>query len=197
MTNPRQRKKQKRVKIKKKKKVLRKNLSLPIQYDPVLSKNWEKKQSLEKNYERLGLIAKPNKKRNVSQRECNTNRSLLNKNNTLKLQPNEALIQRDDEGNVIKVIYGKKREFDDSSDNDLEIEENLQQTEAVRELKKRVERGVKIERKLSKNETLFLEKLINRYGDNVDAMAKDIKLNVMQQTAADIQRRIKKLKKGN
>lgn len=49
-------------------------------------------------------------------------------------------------------------------------------------------------RYLSERETEWLEKLVAKYGDDTRAMARDPKLNPMQQTAADIAKRLKKFK---
>lgn len=46
----------------------------------------------------------------------------------------------------------------------------------------------------SEREREWLGRLVAKYGDDTAAMARDRKLNPMQQTAADIARRIKKMK---
>lgn len=194
MTNPRQRKKLKRPKLQKRKKVSKNNIWTSIGYSPV-SSNWEKKQTLIQNYRRLGLVARPNQKTGGSETN-DSDISFFSETNLSKLQPNEARIERDDKGNIIGIIYGKQREFDDESDdNVMQIEEKVPKTDVIRELKKRAARYVKVDKKLSKNETYFLKRLIDRYGDNVEAMAKDIKLNIMQETVGTLQRKINKLKK--
>lgn len=53
---------------------------------------------------------------------------------------------------------------------------------------------VKKPRHMSEREAEWLTKLVQRYGDDYEAMARDHKLNPMQQTAADIRRRAGKLK---
>ena len=54
--------------------------------------------------------------------------------------------------------------------------------------------GIKRERHQSEGEREWLEKLTARWGDDYAAMAKDKRLNPMQQTAADIKRRLNKMK---
>ena len=49
----------------------------------------------------------------------------------------------------------------------------------------------------SKREEEWLERLIQKYGDDTAQMAKDRKLNPMQQTEADIARRLKKMRARN
>jgi len=48
----------------------------------------------------------------------------------------------------------------------------------------------------SEGEKQFLERLIAKYGDDYERMARDIKLNRYQQTASDLRRRIQKYKKS-
>jgi nucleolar protein 16 len=47
-------------------------------------------------------------------------------------------------------------------------------------------------RQQSKREEEWIERLVSRHGDNVKAMVRDRKLNPMQQTEGDIQRRLRK-----
>lgn len=51
---------------------------------------------------------------------------------------------------------------------------------------------VKIPRTKSQRETEWLQRLTDRYGDDTAAMARDHRLNPMQQTASDIARRIRR-----
>ena len=50
-------------------------------------------------------------------------------------------------------------------------------------------------RHTSEREREWLERLVARHGDDTRAMARDAKLNPMQQTAADIAKRIKKMQR--
>jgi nucleolar protein 16 len=52
----------------------------------------------------------------------------------------------------------------------------------------------KKERKQSEREREWIEKLVAKYGDDYQKMARDMRLNPMQQTAADIGRRVSKWK---
>ncbi len=47
-------------------------------------------------------------------------------------------------------------------------------------------------RRQSDREVEWLQRLVERHADDTAAMASDMKLNPMQQTAADIRRRLKK-----
>ncbi|KAM7201753.1 nucleolar protein 16 [Naviculisporaceae sp. PSN 640] len=57
--------------------------------------------------------------------------------------------------------------------------------EASRPVEKRV-------RHQSERELEFLQRLVDKHGDDVDAMVRDMKLNPMQQTRGDLNRRLKK-----
>ncbi|EMR11590.1 hypothetical protein PNEG_00034 [Pneumocystis murina B123] len=193
MTNPRQHKKRKKIKLKKRKKTSNKSSSVSICLGPILSEKWKKEKTLEQNYRELGIVLKQNKEKESPRKAEESNGFFSNKKNLLKLKPNEAQILRDDQGNIIKVIYEKQYDFDDEL-NEIAMENTKAKTQVIEELKNKIKNNIKFNRRPSQNEINFLNRLIELYGDNVDAMAKDIKLNPMQQTAADLRRRISKLK---
>lgn len=65
----------------------------------------------------------------------------------------------------------------------------------VRQLEEAAKNGVrKASRAQSQRETEWLERLVKKYGDDYERMARDMRLNPMQQTAADIRKRVKKWK---
>lgn len=67
-------------------------------------------------------------------------------------------------------------------------------TDVVRELVEQARNPApKKARHLSEREAEWLHKLVAKHGDDTRAMARDARLNPMQQTAADIARRLKKL----
>jgi nucleolar protein 16 len=67
----------------------------------------------------------------------------------------------------------------------------------VRQLEAEARRPVeKKVRHQSEREKEWLARLVERHGDDTAAMARDMKLNPMQQTEADIARRIKKWKES-
>jgi nucleolar protein 16 len=72
------------------------------------------------------------------------------------------------------------------------------QNEIVKKLEEQAANGPeKKERKQSDREKEWIERLVGRYGDNYAKMARDMKLNPMQQTEADIRRRVAKWKKAS
>lgn len=71
--------------------------------------------------------------------------------------------------------------------------EEEQVNPVIRELEEAAKNGErKAPRKQSQREEEWLERLVARYGDDYGRMARDRKLNPMQQTEADIKKRVKK-----
>ena len=67
----------------------------------------------------------------------------------------------------------------------------------IRELEREARRPVyKLPRQQSGRELGWLERLVEAHGEDTEAMARDGRLNPMQQTAGDLARRIRKMKKG-
>ncbi|GAP84184.1 putative nucleolar protein 16 [Rosellinia necatrix] len=72
-----------------------------------------------------------------------------------------------------------------------------EQNEIIRQLEGEANRPVvKKPRAASTREADWLQALVDRHGDDTAAMARDAKLNPMQQTGADIAKRLRKWKKG-
>lgn len=113
------------------------------------------------------------------------------------LAPGEARIERDEHGAVVKVIYGKSAEealdYDGPSSNAAPAK-----TEIVRKLEEQAALGERRrEREQSEREKEWIERLVERYGrGEYKRMARDVKLNPYQQTAADIRRRVVKWEKS-
>ncbi|KAI1284633.1 ribosome biogenesis protein Nop16 [Xylaria sp. FL0933] len=124
----------------------------------------------------------------------------------------EVQVERDADGKIVRVISTEKRkrpnplndplvEFD--TDSEAEEEEDAEewggfegeQNEIVRQLEEEASRPVeKKPRTASTREVEWLQSLVDRHGNDTAAMARDRKLNPMQQTAADIARRMRKWK---
>ena len=124
----------------------------------------------------------------------------------------EARVERDADGKIIRVLPGKANPLNDplnALDSDSEadeeeekeyeewggIRENGNETEVVKELIAEARNPVeKKPRYPSEREKEWLERLVGKYGDDYERMARDMKLNPMQQTAGDLKKRIQKLK---
>ncbi|KAH7318368.1 ribosome biogenesis protein Nop16 [Stachybotrys elegans] len=188
----------------------------------IIAKNWDKKETLAQNYQRLGLVArlraapggtetllstKAAKTRAPSQRDpfgaTTAGESIVS----------EARVERDADGNIIRVIHARSNPLNDplsafdtdSEAGDAQEDEDAEEwggiddenaTEVVKSLVEESRNPVeKKPRHQSDREREWLESLMAKHGDDVAAMARDRKLNPMQQTAADISKRIKKLNK--
>lgn len=55
----------------------------------------------------------------------------------------------------------------------------------------------KYKRKQSEGERAFIEELVEKYGDDYEKMARDVKINYMQRSAGDLKRRVKKWREAN
>lgn len=126
----------------------------------------------------------------------------------------EIEVERDPEtGAILRVTGQKEEKFNplndplnelEESDNEMEWNgfamvperrENEEQNPVISELEEAARNGVrKAPRKQSDREGEWLERLVNKYGDDYGRMSRDNKLNPMQQTAADIKKRVKKWK---
>ncbi|KAK1253464.1 hypothetical protein MKX07_001541 [Trichoderma sp. CBMAI-0711] len=123
----------------------------------------------------------------------------------------EAKVERDAAGNIVRVLGRKANPLNDplnelessseqEDDDDGEEwgginDDGVGTTEVVKSLIEEAKNPAPPKvRYLSERETEWLESLVAKYGDDTRAMARDMKLNPMQQTAADIAKRLKKLK---
>jgi nucleolar protein 16 len=104
---------------------------------------------------------------------------------------NDPLNELDDQSSEDGSADGAERGGMGGSDGDGDRRE----TEVVRELERQAARPVdKPVRHQSGREVEWLERLVASHGDDTAAMARDMKLNPMQQTEADIARRMRKWK---
>ncbi len=125
-------------------------------------------------------------------------------------------MERDASGRITRVLRDSNpladplNEFDSDSDSEERRKEeaekqrryeewsgfdadNADRPEVVRALEREANRPVeKTVRRQSTREVEWLGRLVERHGGDVGAMARDRRLNPMQQTAADIGRRLRK-----
>jgi nucleolar protein 16 len=178
-----------------------------------LSTYRNQKETLVQNYRRLGLTSRLNtatggieKLRPGNESKTSTTSKLAISNAIPKtFSPTEAKVERDPKtGKILRVIHAPKSNplndplNSDSEDEDMDGEEfggfdNEEKNDIVRQLEEQALMvPEKKERKQSDREREWIERLVGKYGDDYGKMARDMKLNPMQQTSADIKRRVGK-----
>ncbi|RCK55348.1 Nucleolar protein 16 [Candida viswanathii] len=196
-----------------------KQRDINIYSNSIIAANWDKSLTLKQNYKRLGLRAKlgtsagGDEQKVVSLSEIQAKREKKNKNSKnapsideignlddpSQIPEGEARLIRDPETNeVIKVIYGTMK-VDGKDKDDDEEEEGAENPSVVQQLEEYAKQHSKVrkERHLSDRESEWLKSLYEKYGDDYDKMKWDKKLNVYQQTAGELKRKINKWKKAN
>ncbi|KAF8865887.1 hypothetical protein BDZ45DRAFT_668300 [Acephala macrosclerotiorum] len=184
----------------------------------IIAANWNQKETLTQNYRRLGLTSRLNsatggieKHRAGTESKSSTSSKLAITNAIPKtIAPTEARVERDETGKIIRVIHAKSRPnpLNDplNSDSDEEMAddgegfegfdgEKIEQNEIVKQLEEQASMGAPpTERKQSDREKEWIERLVAKYGEDYIKMSGDMRLNPMQQTPADIKRRVGKWK---
>ncbi|KAF2644109.1 hypothetical protein P280DRAFT_376094, partial [Massarina eburnea CBS 473.64] len=126
------------------------------------------------------------------------------------IEPEEIEVERDPEtGAILRIIGEDKPNNNPLNDplNDVEedddeadewngfamVPEQRSDNPVIRQLEEAAMNGLKkAPRTQSQREAEWLERLVAKYGEDYGAMNRDRKLNPMQQTAADIKKRVKK-----
>ncbi|KAG7699300.1 hypothetical protein KL930_004652 [Ogataea haglerorum] len=175
----------------------------------IIAANWDPKLSLSQNYEKMGLKVRLSQQTGGVEKkitpqfpesddefvvdETEEEEEERKSDSKDSLDPADipegtAKLVRDDEGNVIKVIYGTKKLTE-------EVQEEKPPTEVVKKLEELAQQKVVKERKQSAREVDWLADLYNKYGDDYEKMKWDKKLNPYQHSAGELKKRITKWKK--
>lgn len=179
----------------------------------------DRNSTLSQNYKRLGLSAKleaatggieKRGKENEQPASADTLAIPVDRK-TGKFVPEHVQVERDPatgrilrvlrpeetEDNVFNPLNDPLIEITDSMDVFTDVQSNGVIAELEREAAEEGERlAKKRPRQQSQREEEWIAKLVEKHGENVKAMAKDRKLNPMQQTEGDIGRRLKKWTKS-
>lgn len=157
----------------------------------------DKKQTLAQNYKRLGLVSRLNKRSGGIEKSLSSITAASSKPAapSTKLAPGEARIERDEDGNIVNIIYGKSAEEALNDDDDMEEEGEDESTDIVKALEEQASFAVATERSQSEREKEWVEALVQKYKRDYSKMVWDRKLNPYQQTEGDIKRRIVKWEK--
>ncbi|EGV59956.1 Nucleolar protein 16 [Yamadazyma tenuis] len=182
-----------------------KHARVKIFSNPLIKEKWDSSLTLQQNYKKLGLRAKlghiaggvdrPLQKYSDGPKDDPATvkpEDVEQTEDPAQIPEGEARIIRDPDTNeVIKVIYGTMK--GNSTQNQKE------DSEVVQELQKTALKNASIvkERVQSERESDWLTSLYEKYGDDYEKMKWDKKLNIYQQSAGDLKRRIIKWKKAN
>ena len=111
------------------------------------------------------------------------------------LKPGEGLIQRDDEGNVIRVIVGRRKTHDEILEEEPEAVEA--KTEVVRQLEEQAKNAHKNIKYQSTYQQHWVAQLIDKHGDDYRAMFWDTDLNQNQMTENQLKKKCTQFLKQN
>ncbi|GAA5816416.1 hypothetical protein MFLAVUS_009945 [Mucor flavus] len=177
-----------------------------IHGNSIIKANWNKKLTLRQNYEKLGLLTSLNGQTGGKEKNLPDSKMVESEDTEPKelkelteedieeikktLGPGEGLIQRDDDGNIIRVIYGEEKTHDEILDAEVPAVEA--KTDVVRALEAQAANAFHREKFASEFELDWIQKLINKHGDDYKAMFWDKELNVYQQTAAQLKKKCEK-----
>lgn len=174
-----------------------------------------KSETLTQNYRRLGLASRLNavtggveKLRGGSSQSktSTTSRLAISAIAPKEIAPSEARVERDPKtGKILRVIHEdrKPNPLNDPLNSESEVEDfegfgdggtsKERRNEIVTQLEDHAARPEKKkERYQSKREREWIERLVEKHGDAYEKMFWDRKLNPMQQTVADIKKRVEK-----
>lgn len=172
----------------------------------------DKKETLSQNYSRFGLVSKLGATGLSSKSTTKKTKSTTPAPNPLAHNPSdrglirvqEVKVERDAQGRITRVIRDAnplRDPLNDVLDSDSEDGNDGEEwggidaaaPRVVRELEREAAQPTeKLVRHQSEREMEWLGDLVAKHGEDVAAMARDAKLNRMQQTAADIRKRLRK-----
>lgn len=167
------------------------------------------------NYRRLGLVARLKAPTGGSERKLHgkpaaaapSRRSSFAIATAEESILSEVRVERDADGNITRIIRGDENPLNDplnalesdGEEGDAAMEEwgGFDDPDATDVVKSLIEESKnpaeKKPRHQSEREMEWLGRLVAKYGEDSAAMARDRRLNPMQQTAADISKRIRKM----
>lgn len=177
-----------------------KQKKVTVKGNAIIAANWDEKLTLAQNYKKLGLRAKLQTPAGGEEKDITLGSQLekeVEKPEIAPLAPTEGRIVRHADGTTT-VEYGKNRSYDSSDDEDDEEEwTGFGETDVVRQLEEMAKHEIKKPRVQSEREQDWVAQIYNKHGDDYEAMFRDRKLNIYQQSIGDLRRRVNKWKKAN
>ena len=175
----------------------------------------DKAQTFRQNYNRLGLASRLNsstggveRTRSIASKGFTSGTDSLIITSSVKksLIPGEVKVERDASGNIARIIRTDRTRTNPlndplnemASDNEngaleVKVVEDRPTKGIVGELIVQSENvALKTPRKQSKREEEWVERLVDKYGHDFVKMARDRKLNPMQQSEGDLRRRVRR-----
>ncbi|KAF8454745.1 ribosome biogenesis protein Nop16, partial [Terfezia claveryi] len=156
----------------------------------IIAQNWNKNETLQQNYKRLGLAVKLNKPTGGVEKSLSSSTSTTTPAAAgafppsvsltapqCPIAPGEARIERDADGNIVNIIYGATAK--------------LVSTNSKPRLCSRMGTRENRQQKFGR-EKQWIERLVERYGEDYRKMSWDRKLNPHQQSEGDIRKRVVK-----
>ncbi|KAJ6261313.1 hypothetical protein Dda_3982 [Drechslerella dactyloides] len=163
----------------------------------LVAAQWDKSQTLAQNYARLGLTHRLRSATGGNEKRP----SQISDASTPPLGPQEARIKRAADGSILRIEYASDLRHETLGAS-LEDEEErpstttTKETTLVKALKEQMGLGLKKERVQSDREMDWARRLLEKHGDDYQAMFWDRELNLRQQSVGDIKRRVKKWREG-
>ena len=182
----------------------------------------DNKLTLTQNYQRLGLLHKLNApaggRERIPEKEDETHGTHSLQINgsasqaAAQIDVGETRVERDPEtGKILRVIHDEEKRrranplndpLNDLSDAEEEntVGSSVPASAIVQQLERQADmEGVAVKAKKPRHQSTregeWIQRLTAKHGDNIAAMARDRKLNPMQQSEGDLRRRINKWKK--
>ncbi|KAK3077974.1 hypothetical protein LTS18_008766 [Coniosporium uncinatum] len=186
--------------------------------NPIIAENWDNRLTVHQNFKKLGLAADLHNPTGGVERNAHTlaesnassKRFAINPKLPTQIQPGEARIKRDLETGEVHVIEAKAPKPNPLNDPLLDMDKDEEEfegfddepntsnkTDVVKQLEVMAANEAPAKpRKQSEREQEWIQRLVEKHGDDCEAMFRDTKLNVMQQSVGDIKKRVKKWKAG-
>lgn len=173
----------------------------------ILKDSYDPKLTLRQNYAKLGLIPSLDVRPDTGgvERPSTSTTTPPSGEDAPPVRKGMARIIRDDDGNIIDIIeatteeestpWGKPLPNSIADSDDVETfmpAKKAAETKVLAHLQEMADQAAPVERHTSSLESQWLADLVAKYGEDVEAMAKDRKLNVWQKTQGEIKRAIKK-----